>query len=211
MRCSCSWTAMCVMLETAPLESPFPRALTSCDSASPAVYQVMKHWNLAAFPSRAAQTARWLLNVYGRETGVVMPRENPSTKMFHICSDAALSAAEKGCGGVGLGELPSPHSNRFVVLKGRTAELRMRKWLDATRNETEYLPSPVRSGGRWHTPEQCSFGLIDADCGVTGRSQLWFEYFFTVHHARPFFTEVRPGRAGSFVAIPVARSRNPPH
>ena len=88
-----------------------------------------------------------------------------------------------------LAALPSPHSNRLAVRQQPTAvhfmhltltltltptltlkQVRkqpaaihfMRLWLNATRDEPTFLPSPVRQGGRWHTPEQCSFGLLDA-------------------------------------------------
>ena len=53
---------------------------------------MLKHWNLAAYAPLAAETAAWLLREYGG-AGVVMPRENPSTRHVHICSAAALDAA----------------------------------------------------------------------------------------------------------------------
>ena len=181
---------------------------------------VLKHWNLAAFAPLAAQTTDWLLRHYGKE-GIAMPRENPSTRHEHICSDAALSGMESrwgaACAGAAaagvraaeLAQLPSPHSNRLAVRAADPdAVAFLRLWLAASHNESEYLPSPVRPGGRWHTPEQCSFGLIDA-CRH-GRSELWFEYFFTPKHARLF----QPGQkllgAEAAAPIPVARTRTPP-
>lgn len=104
-----------------------------------------------------------------------MPRENPSTTHLHICSRRALDAAEADCGGADLASLPSPHSNRIAVRHTREAIGLMRQWLNATQHEARYLPSATRPGGRWHTPEQCSFGLIDA-CRH-GKDEVWFEYF----------------------------------
>lgn len=181
---------------------------------------VLKHWNLAAYAPLAAQTTEWLLRYYGKE-GVAMPRENPSTRHEHICSDAALSGMESrwsaACGGAvaegvpstELAHLPSPHSNRLAVrAKDPEAAAFLRLWLAASHNESEYLPSPVRPGGRWHTPEQCSYGLIDA-CRH-GRSELWFEYFFTPKHARLFNLVQRPLGGEAAAPIPVARTRTPP-
>ena len=167
---------------------------------------VQKHWNLGAFPELAAPTTRWLLDAYGHE-GAVMPRENPSTRHVHICSAAALDAAEAACDGKRLAELPSPHSNRLAVRAGRGAERLMRLWLNASRDEATFLPSPTRKGGRWHTPEQCSYGLVDA-CRH-GPSELWFEYFFTPRHARLFQPSSRL-RGVHEPALAVSRSRTPP-
>lgn len=177
---------------------------------------VLKHWNLAAYAPLAGATTSWLLHVAGRE-GVAMPRENPSTRHEHICSAAALSGMEarwesdcdsgKGWRARDLGALPSPHSNRIAVRAEPAAEKVMRLWLHASHNETEYLPSPVRAGGRWHTPEQCSFGLIDA-CRH-GRSEMWFEYYFTQRHARLFDPNARP-QGQTEAPIAVARTRTPP-
>ena len=72
----------------------------------------------------------------------------------------------------------------------------------------------MRPGGRWHTPEQCSFGLIDA-CRH-GRDDVWFEYFFTRHHARTLEggsywqgKRAQPLRTRSHEFIAVARTRSP--
>lgn len=124
---------------------------------------VFKHWNLVAFPEVAAQTTRWLIDTHGHED-VAMPRENPATKHVHICSTKALDAAEATCNATwfsSLAQLPSPHSNRLAVRSSAASAALMRLWLRATQLEETYLPSPVRPGGRWHTPEQCSFGLIE--------------------------------------------------
>ena len=173
---------------------------------------VLKHWNLQAFPNLAFETTRWLLEAYGHED-VAMPRENPSTTHFHICSAIALDAAERGCGGTDLASMPSPHSNRIAVRHSPRAIGLMRLWLNATQREAEYLPSKTRPGGFWHTPEQCSFGLIDA-CRH-GRDEVWFEYFFTRHHARlleegSFWNgKRRPKLLDEQEFIAVAKTRSP--
>lgn len=190
---------------------------------------VLKHWNLVAYAPLAAQTTSWLLKYYGAE-GVAMPRENPSTRHEHICSHNSLSGMEAHwrageCRGAAtsdattatrlvsaedLGKTPSPHSNRIAVrIADPAAVTLLHLWLAASHNETEYLPSPVRAGGRWHTPEQCSFGLLDA-CRH-GRSELWFEYFFTPRHARLFKPGSRPQGSVAASPIAVARTRTPPH
>ena len=154
---------------------------------------VHKHWNLGAYPELAARTTRWVLATVGAaHEDVVMPRENPSTRLHHICSAAALGAAESRCTASGaearnisLGQMASPHSNRLAVSKSAAAEGVLRLWLKASLIDREFVPSPLGPGGRrggWHCPEQCSFGLIDA-CRH-GRAELWFEYFYTPHHAR---------------------------
>ena len=176
---------------------------------------VLKHWNLAAYPQLAAETTRWFLDVHGNE-GVAQPRENPATRHVHICSKIALDAAEGACGHKDLASLPSPHSNRIAIRAGTQAAHLMRLWLNATQREDEYLPSSTRPGGRWHTPEQCSFGLIDG-CRH-GPSFLWFEYFFTPLHARWFGSGAAPAHRSSTALLPmreetlhVARARTPPH
>lgn len=181
---------------------------------------VLKHWNLAAFAPLAAQTTRWLLDWYGKD-GVAMPRENPSTRHVHICSHSALLGIESrwseicrdgtaaGVRAEDVAQTPSPHSNRLAVrISDPAASAFLRGWLAASHNETEYLPSPVRPSGRWHTPEQCSFGLMDA-CRH-GRSELWFEYFFTPRHARLFAASTRLPGVEAKNPIPVARTRTPP-
>ena len=57
---------------------------------------VLKHWNLHAFPNLAFETTRWLLEAYGQED-VAMPRENPANTHGVICSAKALDAAESSC------------------------------------------------------------------------------------------------------------------
>lgn len=99
---------------------------------------VFKHWNLGALPHLAAETTRWVLARYGpAREGVVMPRENGGTRLEHICSAAALRAAEARCG-VPLAHLLSPHSNRVAVQKGRDSERMMRLWLNTSLLEDEY-------------------------------------------------------------------------
>ena len=173
---------------------------------------VLKHWNLQAFPNLAAQTTKWLLAAYGHED-VAMPRENPSMTHRYICSARALDAAEKSCGGIDLASMPSPHSNRIAIRNTAKAANLMRLWLNATQDEGTYLPAPTRKGGRWHTPEQCSFGLIDA-CRH-GRDEVWFEYFYTRHHARLldlgsyWGNSRRPALLRAREYINVARTRSP--
>lgn len=111
---------------------------------------VLKHWNLQAFPNLAFDTTRWLLDAYGHED-VAMPRENPSTIHKHICSAKALDAAERDCGGKDLASISSPHSNRIAVRNTQSAAGLMRLWLNATHDDNLYLPSPTRPGGRWHS------------------------------------------------------------
>ena len=148
---------------------------------------VFKHWQLQAFPHLAAETTRWLLDAYGRED-VAMPRENPSMTHLVTCSARALDAAERSCGGKDLASLPSPHSNRVAVRNSPRSAAFLRLWLNATQDEYTFLPAPTRKEGRcrlgkcWHQVEQCAFGLIDA-CRH-GKSEVWFEYFYTRQHAR---------------------------
>ena len=81
----------------------------------------------------------------------------------------------------------------------------MRLWLNASHNETEYLPSPTRPpDGKWHTPEQCSYGLLDA-C-MHGRRDLFFYFFFTPMHAR-HFDGARP-REAPYPPLPVTLFAN---
>ena len=173
---------------------------------------VYKHWNLQAFPNLAEETTRWLLEAYGHED-VAMPRENPSMTHRYICSARALSAAERECGGRDLASLPSPHSNRIAVRNTARAVGLMRMWLNATQDDATYLPAPTRPGGRWHTPEQCSFGLIDG-CRH-GKDEVWFEYFYTRHHARhldggSYWRDgARPALVDDGEFIAVARTRSP--
>jgi hypothetical protein len=151
---------------------------------------VAKHWNLAAFPHHAERTARWLLAhaAVSRHAfdGVVMPCENSVLQMRHICSRKALRAAEERCGGKPLAHLPSTHSNRFVALAGAPARRALRAWMAAGERLDELLPSEMSDRHRWHTPEQCLFGLLDA-CrnGASEVGNVWFDWFFTRMHARP--------------------------
>lgn len=58
-----------------------------------------------------------------------------------------------------------------------------------------------------HTPEQCSFGLIDA-CRH-GRTHFWLEYFYTPHHLRELPGSPPPARVPP-PKILVSPLRTPP-
>ena len=142
---------------------------------------VHKHWNLAAFPHHAERTARWLLAHAARTQrafqGVVMPCENSALKLRHVCSLRALRGAKRRCAGRSLAHLPSTHSNRFIAQAGPKAERALRAWMNEGLRLDELVPSAMLDHGRWHTPEQCIFGLLDA-CrnGATSAAGVWFEW-----------------------------------
>ena len=98
--------------------------------------------------------------------GVVMPCENGALQLRHVCSLRALRGARRRCGdkrgGIPLESLPSTHSNRLVAVAGRPAERAFHSWMNAGRHIDDMLPSEMADKGRWHTPEQCVFGLIHA-------------------------------------------------
>ena len=191
------------------------RARAAVGGRVPLLYRLQRAQalNLQAFPNLAAQTTKWLLAAYGHED-VAMPREKSvDDAPLHLLRARALDAAERSCGGIDLASMPSPHSNRIAIRNTAKAANLMRLWLNATQDEGTYLPAPTRKGGRWHTPEQCSFGLIDA-CRH-GRDEVWFEYFYTRHHARLldlgsyWGNSRRPALLRAREYINVARTRSP--
>jgi hypothetical protein len=115
-----------------------------------------------------------------------MPCENAALRLKHICSLKALRGARQRCGGASLGHLPSTHSNRFIAEAGTPAERALRAWMQAGLRLDELVPSEMQQRGTWHTPEQCTFGLLNAcSNGGSAAGQVYFDWFFTRSHARP--------------------------
>ena len=108
-----------------------------------------------------------------------------------------------------MAQTPSPHSNRLAVRISDPAVFRVPPRLLRGVSQRDGVPTVAGTvlSGRWHTPEQAA-GLMDA-CRH-GRSELWFEYFFTPRHARLFAASTRLPGAEAKHPIPVARTRTPP-
>ena len=141
-----------------PLSLPLSLALSLALYFALSLPLPLAHTTTLALPAAATRGRAF--------DGIVMPCENGALQLRHVCSLRTLRGARRRCGdkrgGIPLAELPSTHSNRLVALAGRPAERALHRWMNAGLHIDDMLPSEMEDKGRWHTPEQCVFGLIHA-------------------------------------------------